>query len=115
MNIVCWSATLAVVALMSVGCGDPSRPVEPASTLTQPAFSNPSADKAERNRAIRVDMLDKCDRATFDAAIGPGTCIRPHGITFARFIALLTAHQSAPAWRNAPWRNPSHRPLSSCP
>jgi plastocyanin len=100
MNAVRCSTALAVIASMSVGCGDPSRPVEPAGTLTQPTSS---ADKtSERNHPINVDMLDKCDQATFDAAVGPGTCTRRHGTPFARFIAELTAHQSARAWRNRP-------------
>jgi plastocyanin len=100
MNVVRYSTALAVIASMSVGCGDASRPVEPASTLTQPTFS---ADKTSaRSRPIKVDMLDKCDRTTFDAAIGPGTCTRRHGTTFARFIAELTANKSVRAWRNRP-------------
>jgi hypothetical protein len=49
-------------------------------------------------------MLDACDPATFDAAVEPGTCVRPGGgVTFATFIEQLTRHGVAAAWRFAPW------------
>ena len=49
-----------------------------------------------------VTMMDACDGPTFNAAIGPGTCSRNGGVSFSEFVALLTAHQAAGAWRNAP-------------
>ncbi|HZS58170.1 MAG TPA: hypothetical protein VFA43_02800 [Gemmatimonadaceae bacterium] len=51
-----------------------------------------------------VNMHDACDSATFNAAVGPGTCDRPGGVPFPEFVAQLTAHQSAGAWHNAPAR-----------
>ncbi len=40
----------------------------------------------------RVRLQDNCDPATFDAVVGPGTCI-PHGdddnVTFGEFVAAL--------------------------
>ena len=47
-------------------------------------------------------MSDACDAATFNAAIGPGTCIRQGGMKFSDFIAELTRHQEVGAWRFAP-------------
>jgi hypothetical protein len=47
-------------------------------------------------------MLDACDQATFDAAVGPGTCTRKNGLSFNQFVALLTANQTVGAWRFAP-------------
>jgi plastocyanin len=58
----------------------------------------------------KVAMLDNCDPATFDAAIGPGTCTpTPHRLdtTFAEFVGLLFSPLAAnvighPAWNFAP-------------
>jgi plastocyanin len=50
----------------------------------------------------RITMMDACDGPTFNAAIGPGTCARDHGVSFSEFVAQLTAHQFAGAWHNAP-------------
>jgi hypothetical protein len=50
----------------------------------------------------QVSMMDACDGPTFNVAIGPGTCSRTGGVSFSEFVALLTAHQSAGAWHNAP-------------
>jgi hypothetical protein len=48
-------------------------------------------------------MLDQCDPATFNAAVGPGTCTSSHsGIKFDTFIGQLISTGNAPAWRNAP-------------
>ena len=49
-----------------------------------------------------VVMLDACDPATFNAAIGEGTCERPGGgVTFDTFIGQLLTHGTAPSWRFA--------------
>jgi hypothetical protein len=50
----------------------------------------------------QVQVLDDCDPATFNAAIGPGTCVKDGGTTFSEFIAQLLAQGRAPAWRFAP-------------
>jgi hypothetical protein len=48
-------------------------------------------------------MLDQCDPDSFNAAIGPGTCInRNGGITFDLFIALLQQQSRVPSWRFSP-------------
>src|SRR5262245_8590426 len=57
-----------------------------------------------------VALVDNCDPATFNAAIGPGTCVAtPHKLdtTFAEFIALLFSPLATniighPAWNFAP-------------
>ena len=49
-----------------------------------------------------VVMMDACDPATFNAAIGEGTCERPGGgVTFDTFIGQLLTHGTAPSWRFA--------------
>ena len=50
----------------------------------------------------QVLMLDACDGPSFNAAIGPGSCTRPGGVTFDTFIGQLLKHGTAPAWRFAP-------------
>ena len=57
-----------------------------------------SASGTERH----LNMLDDCDAASFNAAIGPGTCSKAGGTTFSRFIGQLIAKGQAPAWRFAP-------------
>jgi hypothetical protein len=45
-----------------------------------------------------IRMQGPCDPATFNAAVGPGTCIGNGPITFPHFVAELTAAQKVGAW-----------------
>lgn len=79
------SATIFVVALMPLGltfCGDKSTTVVEGSTTVQ--------------------MLDECDPASFNAALGANTCVRQGTITLAQFDSTLAAEQSVPEWRFSP-------------
>lgn len=50
-----------------------------------------------------VMMQDQCDPATFNEAVGPGTCTSSHpGVTFEHFIHELTLTQRAGGWDFAP-------------
>jgi plastocyanin len=57
-----------------------------------------------------VALVDNCDPATFNAAVGPGTCAstpHPHDTTFAEFVGLLFSPLAAniighPAWQFSP-------------
>jgi hypothetical protein len=54
---------------------------------------------------IDIDVRDYCDPDSFNAAVGPGTCIRDislGAIKFGGFVAEVTADQSAGGWRFAP-------------
>jgi plastocyanin len=62
----------------------------------------PAAGSSAASATRQVQMLDDCDPATFNAAIGPGTCVKDGGTTFSEFIAQLLAQGRAPAWRFAP-------------
>jgi plastocyanin len=65
--------------------------------LSVPSVASAGAD--HRN----VQMLDACDPATFNAAVGPDTCVRKGGgVTFERFINQLLTKGQAPAWRFSP-------------
>jgi hypothetical protein len=54
-----------------------------------------SGDKA-------VMIRDDCDPTTFNAVVGPGTCVGRGKTTFATFVAEITAHGRAPLWRFTP-------------
>jgi plastocyanin len=57
---------------------------------------------ASTNRDVRVNMMDACDPETFNAVIGPGTCVRNGGVTFENFISQLTRLTRVGAWHFAP-------------
>src|SRR5439155_14549198 len=53
--------------------------------------------------ARRVQLLDDCDPASFDAALqNPNACVKDGGTTFDEFIGQLVSMGQAPAWRFAP-------------
>jgi plastocyanin len=62
----------------------------------------PAAGGSAASATRQVQVLDDCDPATFNAAIGPGTCVKDGGTTFQAFIGQLLAQGRAPAWRFAP-------------
>jgi plastocyanin len=53
---------------------------------------------ASGHRTVKV--FDRCDPATFNAVIGPGTCVAHHGKTtpFGDFIAQVAATGAAKGW-----------------
>jgi plastocyanin len=57
-----------------------------------------AASRSER----RVNMLDDCDAASFNAVLGPGACTKAGGVTFEELVGQLLSMGRAPAWRFAP-------------
>ena len=49
-----------------------------------------------------VRMQGPCDPTTFNATVGPGTCIGNGTITFAHFISELTSAQKVGSWHFDP-------------
>jgi plastocyanin len=49
-----------------------------------------------------VKMYDDCDPASFDAAIGAGTCVGDGRSTFLEFVTTVAATKSHPEWRFQP-------------
>jgi plastocyanin len=49
-----------------------------------------------------VALADQCDAATFNAALGAGTCNTNGSTTFAQFNSELNAQHSVAAWRFEP-------------
>jgi plastocyanin len=62
----------------------------------------PTAAASAQSATRQVQVLDDCDPATFNAALGPGTCVKDGTTTFSEFIAQLVVQGRAPAWRFAP-------------
>jgi plastocyanin len=85
------AATIACVPLLLGGCDDAVRPLAPQLEA-----------KIAGGEQRRVQMLDACDPESFNAAIGPGTCIRQGGVQFGKFLTLLGKHQKVGAWHFAP-------------
>ena len=59
----------------------------------------------DKSTELTIHLRDYCDPASFNAAIGPGTCIRDTSdgaITFSGFVAEVGADKSVGAWRFAP-------------
>jgi hypothetical protein len=73
-----------------------------ALALLAPALPVAARDGGE---ARRVRLEDRCDPATFNAAVGPGTCAAHDGerVTFAQFLKFLNPVDFGhPKWRNKP-------------
>ena len=49
-----------------------------------------------------VSMVDQCEPASFNAALGAGTCTRNGSVTFAQFNAELSSLHSVGSWRFDP-------------
>jgi plastocyanin len=49
-----------------------------------------------------VSMQDQCDPATFNAALGAGSCVRQGSMTLSQFNAELAANHSVAAWQFVP-------------
>lgn len=60
------------------------------------------ANRGNPERTIR--MQDDCDAATFNAAVGPGTCVGDGRTAFADFLAAITPTSSPARWGNHPHR-----------
>jgi plastocyanin len=85
-------AAIASLTLLLGGCDDAARTTAPPLEL----------EAIVGGEQRPVQMMDACDPQSFNAAIGPGTCTRQGGVTFAKFLTLLGRHQKVGAWIFAP-------------
>jgi len=86
----------AALAVILTACSD-TGPIQP------PQVQAPTLAAAERRpEGKRIEILDACDPATFNAALGEGSCTRPGGLRFSRFIELLRRNGSVESWRFSP-------------
>lgn len=75
-------------------------PVGPSS-MSEPRQAAPvsgSVRSANGSTNVIINMLDNCDPDTFNAVVGPGTCVRNGGVTFDHFIAQLTRLGFVGSW-----------------
>ena len=66
------------------------------------ALAVSSLVQADSNGTLLVKQRDTCDPLTFNARIGPGTCIGEFHTTFDEFVAELTQDATVGAWRFQP-------------
>ena len=73
-------------------------------TATGPDGRTPGAPSldASLTRTTIVTVRDECDSASFNAAFGPGTCVRPRGVLFQKFLQQVQTLKFAPGWRFDP-------------
>ena len=86
------------LAAGSVGCADQPTPTD-ASGVIVPAA--PLLDKGDKHAGAIVGH-DACDPASFNAALGDGSCVKNGGTTFDAFIAELSTTQTARKWKFSP-------------
>lgn len=77
-------------------------PLSPSALPASSSASTSANASAPGRQDIRVNMLDACDPATFNAVLGPGTCLRNGGMSFDQFIAQLTRLKFVGPWHFAP-------------
>jgi plastocyanin len=109
MRMMYWFSGVAAAVSLSVACSSrgvptaPTRaesPIGSGAAVTSATAASPMAMPSPVQR--QITMMDACDGPTFNAAIGPGTCVRTGGVSFSEFVAQLTAGHAVGAWRNAP-------------
>jgi hypothetical protein len=97
---------LAPLGFILVACSDTSStPAAPSETsaFVDTAATGSVAAQARSDGSRQITMLDVCDPDSFNAVIGPGTCVsRNGGLTFEAFIAMLQKHARVPSWRFSP-------------
>jgi hypothetical protein len=106
MSIRLCSLVVIVATVVALGCE--SRVQQPAgpSALQTAAptalAATPSHQSADREQQHVIGLFDACDPETFNAALGPGTCVRSGGIVFNKFLELLRRNGSVGPWHFAP-------------
>lgn len=91
------AAALSAALVLGLGCSE-GAPTDPGTrALNDPGISLFSISH-------RIRMKDKCEQRSFNAAVGPGTCVGEGNVTFDQFIARLERMQEIEAWRFEPAR-----------
>lgn len=87
------------VAALVIACSGPADPTEPSDVA---AVSITTPVPASARAPFTFRMLDRCEPESFNAVIGPGTCVGDGNVTFDSFIAELMKKQTHHQWRNQP-------------
>jgi plastocyanin len=98
MRYLAFPGAVIAISLVAFGCGEANAPLSPGGLQDRIA----AAPAQSNGSTIPLNMLDACDQASFDAAVGPGTCARNGGMKFSQFVDLLTRHHTVQAWSFAP-------------
>lgn len=91
-HIKCLTALGAALFLTTACTDDNNAPSAPPSTFSAEVGATDAS----------VSIMDACDPATFNAALGPGTCVGNGTVTFNAFIAELRSTRKVATWANAP-------------
>jgi plastocyanin len=59
-------------------------------------------DTSGPSATVRVTAVDECDSASFNAAIGAGTCRKNGSVTLSQFNSELSATHAVAAWAFVP-------------
>jgi plastocyanin len=97
MHRLTYVLAATVMAALQVGCSDVGSVNAPQSYEVAA-----SASRDVSSGVRRVEILDACDPASFDAVFGVGTCVRGGGRNLFDFIDEVSAKGEAGAWRFAP-------------
>jgi len=101
----------ALATAVALACDDSTTlPASPSATAPLPdgtsavvAGAVPKSSPMAAGHGQRAIMIfDACDPETFNAELGPNTCVRNGGVRFANFIELLTRNRSVGAWHFTP-------------
>jgi len=106
---VCLFVLLIPIALM-LACNRITSPsatdvgVRGAASTEMSSTNGSAALSAVKKSSVErlVNIEDACDPETFNAAIGPGTCVRSGGVVFSMFLDQLRRHGSIGGWHFAP-------------
>ena len=102
IRLVAVVLSIAVVVGCSRDGSSPDAYASPTSGGTLTAEPAGAGTFASTSRDVRVNMLDACDPDTFNAVLGPGTCIRSGGVKFDDFISQLTRLTRVGSWHFVP-------------
>jgi hypothetical protein len=65
-------------------------------------LATPTYAQSPTQPDLKILIQDKCDPATFNAAVGPGTCVGKGTITFPQFLSQVTQFHAATDWQYSP-------------
>ncbi len=103
-----WATALAVVTpavLLLAACGEQPAPTDATRDAPSVAFSR---GENGQEHAGAIVAHDSCDPASFNLAIGPGTCLKNGNTTFQEFIGELTATRVVRKWNFTPTQLTAH-------
>lgn len=96
------ASSLLLLIGLAGACSETVAPGVPESSAMETASSTEATLAAQSPATFGFRMLDRCEPESFNAAIGPGTCVGDGKVTFDEFIAELIKKQMHRQWRNQP-------------